>query len=293
MGVARRLAVVIVAVVVTLGMASPVAMAGPKHSELPNLVVLGDSFAAGSGNPQDYDGDCGRSNAAYGPLLEDRGVVTLQAFPACGGATTVDVIEDQLSNITADTDIVTVQALGNDFYFGALVALCLQSVCNRDTPLTADNPMTVQDVLDSITGPAGHRALQKMFIAIKQRIKMVKADAKVFVIGYANPFPPPDSPVGPYCPGPPNDYMTTEELGVAQSFKDALNKQLQDSAKRLGFRYVDADPAFDGRDVCGLDTAFFRPPGLPGSAGDAGGTLHPNALGQAIYADVIGQRICR
>jgi hypothetical protein len=46
-------------------------------------------------------------------------------------------------------------------------------------------------------------------------------------------------------------------------------------------------------DICGFVPAFFRPPGAPGaSTGDPiPGSLHPNKVGQGIYAAVLAGRL--
>ncbi len=132
--VLRRAAIAAGIVTLLLGVTAPSAYADRgKGHHLPNLVVLGDSFASGVGNPPYVppDNPCKRSNNAYGPLLEAQGLVKLQAFVACSGATTNQVWgpgpngeTPQIDSITMDTDVVTVQALGNDFAVGAIERLC-------------------------------------------------------------------------------------------------------------------------------------------------------------------------
>ena len=72
----RRLVRILVAFVVaaiTAGvMATPAAAGGPPRYQLPDLVAIGDSFAAGTGNVpyQPDDGECDRSaSAASSELL--------------------------------------------------------------------------------------------------------------------------------------------------------------------------------------------------------------------------------
>ena len=102
---------------------------------------------------------------------------------------------------------------------------------------------------------------------------------------------PPTGQVGPFCPT--DGYMTSGELGVATDFTNALNKQLEIAANHHHFRIVKTANLFRGLDVCGVTPAFFRPPGLPGSppSGLADGTIHPNQLGQQLYAAAVGARL--
>lgn len=278
---------VVVATVVAAVLAAQPAAAGTGRHGPPNLVVLGDSFAAGTGNVpyQVDDGDCDRSlTAAYGELLDRLRLVRLRGFPACAGATTASVISGgQLTAITSDTDLVTVQAFGNDAGFGTLAALCLGSDCS----LAGPNAAIVQGILDGI--PARASALPAFFAAIRQRIHDVGAHARVIVVDYGDPLPAAGTRIGPVCGG----LVTPGEADVAQQFADGVNGALRTAAVPAHFTYLDAAPRFRGLDICGLGTAFFRPPGLPGAPPPGGnnGVLHPNRLGQGIYAAVLAGRL--
>lgn len=291
----RRLLATLVAVASVVAAAvvvAPPAAAGPGRHHQPDLVALGDSFAAGAGNLPYIDEACARSeSSAYAEILERFQLVTLQAIPACSGATTADVIaQAQLDRITADTDVVTLQAGGNDFGFGLLVYYCLSPdsaslTCHRDQELP--DGRTVQDLLDSI-GRDAPATFGKLNDAVQARIDTVHAKAKVIVVDYGNPFPGPTGRVGPLCP-----YMDREELSVAAEFANSVNRALRQASQRPNFRFADAAPRLRGLDVCGVASAFFRPPGLPGAppAGGERGILHPNKLGQGIYAAVLAGRL--
>ena len=95
------------------GAVSPPAQAAPLPAKVTAQPydALGDSFAAGTGNVpyQPDDGECDRSaSAASSELLARLRLVTLQAFRACQGAKTTDVIaQGQLTAITADTALIS------------------------------------------------------------------------------------------------------------------------------------------------------------------------------------------
>ncbi|MEP6560733.1 MAG: GDSL-type esterase/lipase family protein [Nakamurella sp.] len=168
-------------------------------SHRPDLVVLGDSFAAGVGNQPYQPGTqttCKRSGAAYGPQLDRWGLVNLQAFVACSGATTEQVWGPgrdgvvQIDSITPDTDLVTIGALGNNFHFGDISALCLLADCSRDKDLVPPNlgppsGITVGQVLDSIPLLAPGQ-LDTLYQAIKGKLR---PGGKVLVVEYAAPSP--------------------------------------------------------------------------------------------------------
>lgn len=283
-----KLAVVAAVLAASVLVPGPAAAAGPPRHTSPDLVVLGDSFAAGTGNTPYINAACGRSKqAAYGERLEQLRLVTLQAFPACGGDTTVEVV-GQVDAITQATDVVTVQALGNDYYFGKLAMLCIGADCS---PGQGFGPGTVGDLLASIPLTAPGK-LDVLFGRISDRIALVHSKARVIVVDYGDPFPDPAGYVGPFCP-----YMTASELGVARDFAGALNTALKDAATKWKFSYADAAPRFRGLDICGFAPAFFRPtlpepyPQLPGTSSDPSGALHPNKLGQGIYAAVLAGRL--
>jgi hypothetical protein len=284
----RLLAKIVVATAVvaaSLVVTGEAAAAGPPRHRTPDLVALGDSFAAGTGNVpyQADDGDCDRSrSAAYGEVLDRLRLVTLQGFPACQGATTASVLATgQLDAITADTDIVTVQAFGNDAGFGTLAGLCLGSDCS----LAGPNGALVQSILASI--PAKAAALPPFFAAIQGRIDRVGSHARVIVVDYGDPLPAPGLRIGPFCGG----LVTAGEPEVAQAFADGVNAALRD-ATPAHFTYLNAAPRFRGLDICGLGTAFFRPAGFGApQPGGARGILHPNRIGQGIYAAVLAGRL--
>ena len=284
------LIVVATVIAASVVVAGPAHAAGPPRHTPPDLVALGDSFAAGTGNTPYSDPACGRSEkAAYGERLDQLRLVELQAFPACGGNTTIQVA-GQVGAITQETDVVTVQALGNDFFFSTLAGFCLTPQedlsCHRNQPLPIG--MTVQQLLDSIQ-TSGPVLLKALYDRIDTQISKVGAKATVIVVDYGNPFPSPTGRVGPFCP-----TMDREELGVAADFANGLNAAMRTAiAGRSNYVFANVAPRFRGLDICGYASAFFRPPlpGLPSGTTDPAGYLHPNAVGQGIYAAVLAGRL--
>lgn len=287
-----RLAVVATLVAGAVMMVGPPAAAGPPRHTPPDLVVLGDSFAAGTGNvpylPEVGGLDCDRSaNAAYGELLQRLRLVTLQGFVACKGATTASVLSTgQLNAITADTNLVTVQAFGNDVGFAHLAALCLGDDCS----LAGQNAAEVQGILDGI--PTAAAVLPGFFADIQDRINKAGSHARVIVVDYGDPLPAAGARIGPFCGG----LVTPGEADVAQRFADGVNQALRDAAGPAHFTYLNAAPRFRGLDICGFTPAFLRPPvaqwpGFPSTSPDEAGVLHPNKLGQSIYAAVLAGQL--
>src|SRR4051794_21056983 len=68
--------------------------------------VLGDSYGSGYGVPP-YSTACGRSQSAYGVLVDGRARLVLDDFVACAGATTTSLVAGgQLAALDQDTDLV-------------------------------------------------------------------------------------------------------------------------------------------------------------------------------------------
>ncbi|MGS0688087.1 SGNH/GDSL hydrolase family protein [Nakamurella sp. GG22] len=258
-----------------------------------DLVVLGDSFASGVGNTPYIakSGKCKRSDDAYGPLLAQLRAIRLQAFVACSGATTTQVSgigpngteAPQIESITRRTDVVTVQALGNDYFVGEIETLCLTGECTPSTTLR--NGQTIQQVLDSIprTGPG---LLDALYSAIEDRLDSTGSRARVVVTDYPSLF----GDGGGVC----SAVMTAGELAIAEQMVTALNGVIKEAARRHHLRYAPVSALFEGHDLCSATPAIylFTLPGTPGApAQDPGGALHPNRFGQLLYALAVGRQL--
>jgi lysophospholipase L1-like esterase len=313
--VLRRAAIATGIATLVLGVTAPAAYADrAKGHHLPNLVVLGDSFASGVGNPPNVpvDNPCKRSNSAYGPLLEAQHLVKLQAFVACSGATTEQVwgtgpnnVEaPQIDSITRDTDVVTVQALGNDFFVGAIERLCFTPPipatnttpaipaigCSFQTPFPVDTPLngqTVGSVIGSIALLAPGK-LETLYRKIDKKLGK-HSDAQVITLGYPNII----GIGGPFCPG-----VTVEENGIAAKMVTDLNTAIKKVSRKHDYDYAPVEAVFQDHDGCGGLTganpvAIYPPlpPGVGPASADPGGALHPNQLGQSLYAAAVAKQL--
>ena len=299
--VVRILAVVAAVVAASLTTNSVAAAQSPVHFRVPNLVVLGDSYASGVGNtpylpeirPTTEDTSCKRSDAAYGELLADVGLVRLQAFVACSGATTAQVsgpgpngeTPPQIDSITRDTDVVTVQALGNDFFFGEISFRCLSDPTNCSWQTHLKNGQTIREVVDSIPVQGGAN-LKALYGAINQRLKTVGSHARVIATDYPNLF----GDGGGACRG----FISPTLVDIARQMAGNLGATIKQAAADNGFRYAPVSALFSRHDVCDPVPAIYLPTGKGGlgaPADDPGGALHPNHLGQALYAGAIAARL--
>ena len=69
-----------------------------------NYVALGDSYASGLGAGNYSGGSCDRSSGAYPQLWANANHPASFAFVACSGATTTDVINNQISALSSIHD---------------------------------------------------------------------------------------------------------------------------------------------------------------------------------------------
>ena len=80
-----------------------VGTAMPANAATVNYVALGDSYSSGVGAGSYYSssGSCDRSPNAYPAQWAAANSVTSFTFAACSGATTADVINNQLSALNS------------------------------------------------------------------------------------------------------------------------------------------------------------------------------------------------
>jgi lysophospholipase L1-like esterase len=109
-----------------LGLAAAIIGTGiPAHAaSAVHYVALGDSYSAGVG-AGDTSGSCAQSPNAYAALWAKANSPASFTFAACSGATTSDVINDQLSSLSASTTLVSITIGGNDVGFANIMETCV------------------------------------------------------------------------------------------------------------------------------------------------------------------------
>src|SRR5215469_16171897 len=81
-----------------------------------SYVALGDSYSSGLGAGNFSDGSCDERSNAY-PVLWHNSHGGSFTNATCSGATTSDVLNSQLSGLSASTTLVTMTIGGNDVGF--------------------------------------------------------------------------------------------------------------------------------------------------------------------------------
>jgi lysophospholipase L1-like esterase len=247
----RRSLVLLLSCLTLLGVATAVAPAASADAG-PEYVALGDSYAAGVGAPPDgVSGACQRSPYSYPARYAGNGKLT---FVACSGATTTDVLRNQIEAVTATTDLVTITVGGNDTGFAPVLTTCSTAAADE----TCARAVRAGEGVARFALPVG---LAAGYGAIRLRAP----HARIVVLGYPRLFDE-----TPNCAGVPNQARRA----LLNHGADTLNASIRKTAARLGAEFVDVRPAFEGHGVCSAD------PWINGPA--AAGAYHPTARG---YAD--------
>jgi len=235
------------------------ALAFAASAQAENYVALGDSYASGVGSGGTVlNSSCDRRKSAYPYLISTARADNL-TFAACSGATTTDVMNNQISSVTANTNVVTVQIGGNDIGFASMIVNCTLGNC-------VSQLSNVQNTIKT-TLPA---KLDTVYSGIKARAPL----AKVIVVGY------PDPAQGKTCLSA-LGISSAESAGITTT-AGVLRDTIKATATAEGFTFADAIPSFTGHGVC-ASSPWLNGFALSSSA------YHPNANGHKLgFTPLVG-----
>ncbi|NUQ89011.1 MAG: SGNH/GDSL hydrolase family protein [Glycomyces artemisiae] len=254
----RRSTVTVAAALAAL-LIAPAAAAQAQQTE---YVALGDSYSSGSGAGPYTDTACQRSNKAHPALLAaDLGAEF--TFVACGGATTDDVLANQVQALDSGTDLVTIGIGGNDIGWTDAVIACITPFKNCTPAIEESERQATQE-------------LPAKLDAVYSEIESRAPDAEVLVTGYPRLF------------AARNTCDALGSISIAEQARmnqgaDLLSGVIQAAAEDHGFTYVDVRDEFTGHEICS------RTPWLHGfTILDV--PYHPNAAGHAsgYYPALLG-----
>jgi lysophospholipase L1-like esterase len=231
--------------------------AGAATAQADSYVALGDSYSSGTGT-RDYsfDNTCQRGPYAYPSLIDvDRPNTTL-TFKACSGAKTGDVLANQVTALTASTNIVTITIGGNDAGFSSVITQCA-----LPWPFSCSGDITTAQNYIRNTLPA---KLDSVYTSIRSR----SPSATVVVLGYPRLFMGVDCNAG--------TFFSTSELTALNTTADILRDTTRTRAQAAGFTFKDAIPSFTGHAVCS-STEW-----LNGLSNPTGESYHPNRNGHKL-----------
>jgi lysophospholipase L1-like esterase len=219
-----------------------------------SYVALGDSYSSGLGAGNYSDGSCEQSSNAY-PVLWHASHGGSFTNATCSGATTSDVLSNQLGGLSASTTLVTITIGGNDVGFANVMITCVLESTNACVSAVKNAENQANTTL-----PGG---LNNVLAAIKSRAP----NAAVILLGYPEFY---DLAKSPTCIG----LSTTDRTYLNQG-ADVIDSQVQAAAGRYGDTYVNVNPDFAGHQICDSDSYLHSVDWL-----NLGDSYHPNASGQ-------------
>ncbi|SEL85596.1 SGNH/GDSL hydrolase family protein [Streptacidiphilus jiangxiensis] len=233
------------------------ALAPSAHAVSGGYSALGDSYSSGvgSGSYTSASGSCYQSTLSYPYLWQQANSPDSFDFEACSGATTTDVLNNQLANLNSATTEVSITIGGNDAGFSSAMETCVldgTSSC-LSAVKTAENFINTQ--------------LAPKLDAVYSAISADAPNAHVVVLDY------------PHLYAVPGDCL----FGISNTSRTAINGAADDLdgvianevAKYGGFSFADVRSAFSGHEIC-TDDAWLHSTTLPIYE-----SYHPTATGQA------------
>jgi lysophospholipase L1-like esterase len=191
-------------------------------------VALGDSYSSGTGTANyNLSSSCLRGTSAYPYLVASQRPNTALVFAACSGATTTDVMNNQIGDVTADTRFVTITIGGNDAGFSNLIVSCTTLGCTN----AINNATTF--VNNTLPG-----RLNTVYSAIRSRAP----SATVIVLGYPRMF------TTSGCLGATG--IDSSERTRLNALADLMDSVIGGRAQAYGFTYKSAIGQFTGHAVC-------------------------------------------
>jgi len=232
-------------------------------------VALGDSFSSGVGTGEYYpdSGDCLRSPGAYAPLWASEHARYALDFAACSGATSQEILADQVGELSRNTALVTVTAGGNDVGFSTVLGTCLRAG-EADCAAAIDSARRIVDEDLPVL-------LENLYEEIEERAPA----ARTVVLGYPDLFD-----TSGECP---QSGLSVESRKMINAASRALNETIRSAAAWSDLTFVDVRAAFAGHGACSAD------PWLNGLVDSTYDSFHPNAKGHSLgyrpaLASVVG-----
>ena len=231
--------------------------ATPASASSVNYVALGDSYASGLGAGSYSGGSCDRSANAAAQLWANANSPASFAFVACSGATTSDVINNQISALNSATTLVSVVIGGNDVGFASVMETC---VLGSDSDcVNAINSAEAQ-ARSQLPG-----SLNTLFNDISAR----SPGARVVVMGYPEFY---DLSRSSGCIG-----LSGTKRQAIDGGADVLDSVISSAVPgHAGFVYAEVRSAFSGHEICDSTSWLKSVDWL-----DLGDSYHPTASGQS------------
>ena len=246
---------VVAGVTATLALIAPASAATAVE-----YAALGDSYSSGVGTADYYSnsGSCDRSPESYAALWEAAHTVSAFDFAACSGAKTTDVLNNQLSGLSAGTNMVTITVGGNDAGFSSVMTTCVESSDSGCQTAVNNAENYVRTTLPGL--------LDNTYAAIRAHAP----NATVYVLGYPRFYQIPGSCIL---------GLSNAKRGYINGGADVLDTTIATEAgKQSGFHFVDVRNAFAAHEICSSSTAWLHSVDWT----DIGESYHPTANGYKL-----------
>jgi lysophospholipase L1-like esterase len=176
----RFLSGLVTVVTALAGFAAVGALPAAAAPSVVHYVALGDSYAAGTAVRDDCPAD------GYPVLLESIRI-ELTANLACSGATTDEVIRDQVPALSSDTRLVTLTVGAANLGLSAVLAACL-----AEPPAPVECATAISNAQSLVRGcPADEGTLRGDLIGLYGEVAEKAPGARIVVTGYPLLFEPP------------------------------------------------------------------------------------------------------
>ncbi|MEO3775638.1 SGNH/GDSL hydrolase family protein [Micromonospora sp. B11E3] len=254
----RKSRLVTLAVSLAASVGATFALAVPAQAAATDrYVALGDSYASGVGadNYTSESGACQRSNNAYPALYNTNIRPASYRSVACSGATTTDVINNQLSALSSTTTLVSITIGGNDVGFANIMTTC---VLYGETECVAAVQAAENKARAELPGK-----LANVYNGIKTRAP----SARVVVVGY-----PVFYQLGTFCVG----LSATSRAKINEGI-NLVDDIIRTAATSAGFKFADVRSIFVGHQLCSYGEKWLHALNYL----NIGISYHPTAAGQA------------
>jgi lysophospholipase L1-like esterase len=250
-------------------------------------VALGSSFAAGPGISPIVDAPAGRSGNNYPHLVaQELGLDLVDV--SYSGATTAHLLDTpqdaappQLEAVSADTQLVTITAGGNDLeYIGTFLrGSFLNTVARPATILGRRFANRIRARVSYLKDDASYAAVADSLIAVVERTRERSPSARVLLVDYL-------SLVGPATRPRIDVPLNEEQLPSIAIMADGLAGAFAKAAAATGAELVTASAASRDHAIGSAEpwvTGFtMLPPNLGGFV-----PYHPNGAGMRAVADLV------
>ncbi|GAA3602552.1 hypothetical protein GCM10022199_02750 [Marihabitans asiaticum] len=228
-------------------------------------VALGDSYAAGIGAGEDLPGPR-RTDAGY-PLDVARATGLDLTYQAVLGATTGDLLRDQVQAVTGDTELVTITIGGNDAGFVPVLLEVTRPAWFSDSDTAIDRAVrTIEQVLPG------------RLAEVLQAVSAAAPPARVLITGYPRLFNGISD-----CSW--LTFVSPEEMRRLDHAADALAEVILTAAADHDCEGVDLRAPFDGHQICD-EVAWIH-----GLSWPVEESYHPNAAGHQAYGEGVIARL--